>query len=241
MFLHGDGERGNSKEDLGFVLKHGPLYEAWVQRRDLPFIIISPQMPLFGRDTIGIPYLVNRDISDFPDRLPEGVPPRLEPGRPAEEMAGADPGDIEQYRITPNGWERVEKDLLTIIDKVFSGYKADADRLYLTGLSYGGQGTWHMASKHSDLFSAAVPVVGWGHPDLMDNIAKADLPVWAFSGGRDPVVRKKFFLIGVNRLEALGHTKLRYTIHEDMGHDTWIRVYAGEDVYNWMLSHKRGN
>ena len=76
LFLHGNGERGNSKEELNFVLKHGPLYEAWVQRKELPFLIISPQLPLFGMDTLGIPYLTNRDLSDFPDRLSEGVPER---------------------------------------------------------------------------------------------------------------------------------------------------------------------
>src|SRR5690606_11210170 len=61
MFLHGNGERGNGKDELDFVLIHGPLYEAWIQRRDLPFIIISPQLPMFGMDTLGIDYLTNRD------------------------------------------------------------------------------------------------------------------------------------------------------------------------------------
>jgi hypothetical protein len=49
LFLHGDGERGNSREDLDWVLVHGPLYEAWVQKRDLPFLIVAPQLPLYGR------------------------------------------------------------------------------------------------------------------------------------------------------------------------------------------------
>jgi predicted peptidase len=50
LFLHGDGERGDGKAQLDFVLTHGPLYEAWIQKRDLPFLIISPQLPMFGRD-----------------------------------------------------------------------------------------------------------------------------------------------------------------------------------------------
>ena len=131
----------------------------------------------------------------------------------------------------------VEEDLLTIIDKVRSDYNADASRLSLTGLSYGGFGTWHMASKHPDLFAAANPIVGWGHPDQMGPIAEANLPLWVISGGRDQVIKKQFFIPGVNRLEELGHTNMRYTIHEDMGHDTWKRVYAGDDIYNWFLEH----
>jgi predicted peptidase len=49
LFLHGDGERGNAREDLDWVLVHGPLYEAWIQKRELPFVIVVPQLPLYGR------------------------------------------------------------------------------------------------------------------------------------------------------------------------------------------------
>lgn len=239
MFLHGDGERGNSKEDLGFVLMHGPLYEAWVQRRDLPFIIISPQLPLFGRDTLGIPYLVNRKMADFPDRLKEGIPDRPKNQETPEPMAPAKAVTLDDLRLPANGWDRIEEDLLIILDTVLNGYRTDASRVYLTGLSYGGFGTWHLASKHPRRFAAISPIVGWGHPDLMPSIAQENLPVWVFSGGRDGVVRKEFFLPGVNILEELGHTNLRYTVHEDMGHDTWTRVYAGDDLYNWLLQFSK--
>lgn len=50
LFLHGNGERGNGQDELDFVLMQGPLYEAWVQKKDLPFIIISPQLHMFGFD-----------------------------------------------------------------------------------------------------------------------------------------------------------------------------------------------
>ena len=52
LFLHGDGERGDGKGELDYVLVHGPLFEAWCQRRDLPFIIISPQLPMFGQGEV---------------------------------------------------------------------------------------------------------------------------------------------------------------------------------------------
>jgi len=49
LFLHGHGQRGNGLKDLDYVLTHGPLMEAWIQRKELPFIIISPQLPVkFG-------------------------------------------------------------------------------------------------------------------------------------------------------------------------------------------------
>ena len=239
LFLHGNGERGDSKEDLGFVLMHGPLYETWVQKRALPFIIISPQLPMFGMDTLGIAYLQNRKLSDFPDRLAQGTPARIPASASDQKMRGAEDISLDELAIPPLGWEQVEEDLLTIVTKVLKDYRADPERLYLTGLSYGGFGTWYMASKHPHMFAAASPVVGWGHPDLMEPIANQNIPIWAISGGRDNVVEKKYFLAGVNRLEELGHTNLRYTIHEDMGHDTWKRVYAGDDLYQWFLEYHR--
>jgi hypothetical protein len=84
-----------------------------------------------------------------------------------------------------------------------------------------------------------VPIVGYGHPELMPAIATAQLPVWCFAGGRDSSVRVKNFYAGINRLEQLGAPELRFTIEEDMGHDVWARVYAGRDVYDWLLSHAR--
>jgi predicted peptidase len=239
MFLHGNGERGNSKDELDFVLIHGPLYEAWVQRKDLPFLIISPQLPMFGLDTVGIPYLTNRDPGIIPKRLGSGVPDREPPSKMPDPMAGADPVDSLPYVTLPKGWDQIEADLLHMIENVLAEYQGDAGRVYLTGLSYGGFGTWYIASRHPELFAAINPIVGWGHPDLMGPIAGAQLPVWVFSGGRDPVVPKKYFLPGLNKLEELGHKEVRYTIEEDMGHDTWKRVYAGDDLYTWLLAHSR--
>jgi predicted peptidase len=231
MFLHGNGERGNGKDELDFVLIHGPLYEAWVQRRDLPFIIISPQLPMFG--------LTNRDPNRIPRRLPSGTPEREPAGKMTQPMTGAEPVDALPYVTLPRGWDQIETDLMNMIEHVLTNYQADGDRVYLTGLSYGGFGTWYIASKHPEVFAAISPIVGWGHPDLMPPIAESKLPVWAFSGGRDPVVPKKYFLPGLNKLEELGHPEVRYTIEEDMGHDTWKRVYGGEDLYRWFLEHTR--
>ena len=60
------------------------------------------------------------------------------------------------------------------------------------------------------------------------------MPIWIFQGGRDPVVKPQWVYNMARALEQAGHT-----IHEDLGHDVWIRVYAGNDPYDWFLSHKR--
>ncbi len=241
VFLHGDGERGNGREDLDYVLAHGPLYEAWIQKKDLPFIILSPQLPMFGRDTLGISYLVNRDPASIPKRQADGAPPRgqdFPKNLPIRSLP--DNADMSQVpSLLPMGWEQVETDVLTMIQSVQSTYKTDARRLYLSGLSYGGFGTWYMASKHPHLFAAVAPVVAWGHPQWMAPIVQAKLPVWSFAGGRDEAISIANFYAGMRALEAFGSSEVRFTVHEDMAHDTWKRVYAGEDLYQWLLAHKK--
>jgi len=242
MFLHGNGERGNGRDELGFTLAHGPIYEAWVQRRDLPFLIIGPQLPLYGLDTVGIPYLTDRKIETFPKRLESGVPPRNPNYRIDLPMDGRLSDSYFPFGPDGNvfGWNYIESDLLYILDKVKKEYRVDSSRIYLSGLSYGGHGTWYMASKYPDIWAAINPIVGWGHPDLMKPIAEANIPIWCFAGGRDRGHEKvEHFYPGVNKLEELGHNNIRFTVEEDMGHDVWTRVYAGEDIYNWMLSYQK--
>jgi len=239
LFLHGNGERGNGRDQLDYVLKNGPLYEAWVQKKPLPFIIVAPQLPMFGMDKID--YIARRSRAEIPQRLAEGVPARPAPFPHRQPMAAGDTlMDLQQVPpLPPMGWEQVEGDLLAILVQVNAHYRTDPTRTYLSGLSYGGFGTWYMASRHPQLFAAIAPVVGWGHPDLMPPIAQANIPVWAFAGGRDIAVVKKYFYAGLNRLEQLGATEVRFTVEEDMAHDTWTRVYAGDDLYQWLVKYQK--
>ncbi len=119
MFLHGGGERGNGLDDLKYTLMHGPLMEAWIQGRDLPFIIINPQLPLFDRPE------PKRD--PLPERTPEGTaPPRPYGSRPSQPMARETP-EIEPRRSNglPQGWETLEDELLAMVDNTLADYRAD--------------------------------------------------------------------------------------------------------------------
>ncbi len=240
LFLHGNGERGNGKDELDYTLIHGPLYEAWIQKRDLSFIIIVPQLHMFNQDKLGLSYIDNRTKDWIPKRLENGTSPRSKAYIIKQPMLGAVPIDtIPKLSHTKFGWNIVENDLLAMLDKTLEDYNADENRIYLSGISYGGFGTWYIAGKNPKLFAAINPIVGWGHPSLMDSIAKYKIPVWQFSGGRDQVIPVKYFYKGLNKLEKLGHHNVRFTIHEDMSHDTWRRVYEGNDIYNWLLDNSK--
>ena len=238
LFLHGNGERGDGKGELDYVLKHGPLMEAWCQKRDLPFVMISPQMPMYDQGEVS--YIKNRTRAEIPQRLAEGInpyPPHYTGKDPMEGQLSELPE--RDFESDPRGWNTIADELMGMVDTVLAKYKGDPKRVYLTGLSYGGLGTWYLAAKHPDTFAAIAPVVGFGLPSMAPALAKARLPMWVFAGGRDNTVKVRYFYPLLNELEKLGHPDVRFTIEADMGHDTWIRVYAGQDLYTWFLSHSK--
>ena len=68
---------------------------------------------------------------------------------------------------------------------------------------------------------------------------EVQMPIWIFHGGRDLWVKPQWIYKLANALEQAGCGEVRLTIHEDLGHNSWTRVYAGEDLYQWFLAHKR--
>ena len=244
IYLHGDGERGDGKEDLDYVMGYGPLYEAWVQKKDMPFILIVPQLHMFDRDgPDGPSYIRNRTKEGIPRRLEEGTPPH-NTDMPALQyfgaMQGAVPDELPDYTDYRNrtGWKRTDPDVISILDSILKTYNADADRVYLSGASAGAFGIWYYSSVYPERFAALLPVVGYPSVEQAEAIANADIPVWIFSGGRDPAVKTKYFFVGMNRMDELGAT-MRFTTEQDMFHDVWNRVYAGDDVYNWLLQYRK--
>lgn len=241
LFLHGNGERGDGKADLDYVLKHGPLFEAWCQKRDLPFVIISPQMPM--HDQGEVPYIKNRQRTEIPERRPEGLNPYPWHPRSKDPLEGQvselPPAGRLDADHDPRGWNTIADEVMGMLDATLAKYKGDPRRVYLTGISLGGFGTWYLASKHPDRFAAIAPVVGYGVPSMAPPIAQAKLPLWVFAGGRDNAVKVRHFYPLLNELERLGHADVRFTIEADLGHDAWIRLYAGQDLYTWFLSHSK--
>ena len=243
LFLHGGGERGDGKEDLDYVMVHGPLGEAWIRHRDLPFILIGPQLPVFGMDwqvqlRAGVP---------IPVRLSAGPAPRPVIDRPSQPVARtadlvpSDVGVTEEWgdKGAPGGWQLCAEDSIAMVDMVLGAYRADPDRVYLTGLSYGGYGAWNMAATYPDRWAAVAPICGDANPEVAHTLAEAQVPLWVFHGGRDVRVKPQWIYDVVNALEGAGHQSVWLTIHEDLGHDCWTRVYGGMDLYDWFLSHRR--
>jgi predicted peptidase len=130
---------------------------------------------------------------------------------------------------------------MAMVDRTLGEYRTDPDRVYLTGISYGGYGTWCLATAYPGRWAAIAPICGNGKPELAYRLAERQMPIWIFQGGRDPVIKADMIYKMAAALEQAGHKTLRLTIHEDLGHDCWTRVYAGEDLYQWLLTHSLHN
>jgi predicted peptidase len=138
----------------------------------------------------------------------------------------------------PSGhwWNNEVLPLSALLDDIESKYKVDRDRVYLTGLSMGGFGTWALAGYSPNRFAAIIPICGGGET-LLARVLK-NMPVWAFHGGKDPVVPVKR---SQDLIDALKKTnpEVKLTIYPDALHDSWTATYDNPEIYEWLLAHKR--
>lgn len=147
----------------------------------------------------------------------------------------------------------MEQIALKALESAIREFKGDRRRLYLTGLSMGGYGTWSIAAANPGKFAALAPVCGGIRPptgvrvpegqtatdDLYRQTAEKvkTTPVWVFHGAADPVVPASESRRMVEALKSVG-ADVKYTEYEAVGHNSWDRAYAERDLLTWLLSHR---
>ncbi len=124
---------------------------------------------------------------------------------------------------------------LAILAATQKAYNIDAKRLYLTGLSMGGFGTWSLAARHPTTWAAIAPVCGGGDPRWAE--ALRAVPCWAFHGDADRVVPVEHSRRMVEALAAVGAAP-RYTELAGVGHNSWDAAYGDPELYEWLLAHR---
>lgn len=124
-----------------------------------------------------------------------------------------------------------------LIDSVIQKYDIDTHRVYLTGLSMGGFGTWYTALTYPKLFAAIVPVCGGGMPW---NSYMLDMPVWAFHGSLDTSVLPSNSIDMINALMKNKKPELdvRFNLLTGVGHNAWDYAYTNE-LYDWIMAQRR--
>ena len=132
--------------------------------------------------------------------------------------------------------------LLALLDEVETKYAVDTHRVYLTGLSMGGFGTWSLGLSHPEKFAAIAPCCGGGDfitPLLADKTKLATLPIWAFHGAKDPVVPIEESERMVNYMKKFGGKEVKFTVYPEAQHDCWTQTYANPELFAWFLLHSR--
>ena len=138
-----------------------------------------------------------------------------------------------------------DESLLGLLEEVSTKFSVDSDRVYLTGLSMGGYGTWSLMAAAPERFAAAAPICGGGNPLRMrlrspEKLAALKaLPVWVFHGAKDTTVPLKQSEEMVEAMRKIGATDVKLTVYPEAQHDSWTQTYANPEFYKWLLSHER--
>jgi Predicted peptidase len=134
-------------------------------------------------------------------------------------------------------WMNKPDILAALLDDVFKKYRIDQDRVYLTGTSWGGNGTWYLACQHPEYFAAIAPLAS--KPIIPDTWNKQliSMPIWAFHGKKDLIHPLENDEAMISALRLQGGTP-RFTILPDQGHYI-ADVYKNQELYDWFLTNTR--
>ena len=176
----------------------------------------------------------------------------LSSGLPAVLLAGEQPEDFPFVVISPQAFPGATwwspgmvPALAALLDEVSESYRVDPDRVYLTGLSTGGYGSWWLATAYPERFAAMVSISGSGYrapfmPEPENSCRLADLPIWAIHGAQDQISDPQDSNLSVLQLRSECSGNVKWTLYENEGHlGAYERAYRDPALYEWMLEHSR--
>jgi predicted peptidase len=160
-------------------------------------------------------------------------------GPPKLIEAGRDiPAIVVSPQCPEDEWWNDHLDALSaLLDEIEKKYRVDADRIYVTGLSMGGFGTWALTAREPERFAAAMPICGGGN--LIVGLRLLELPLWAFHGDADVVVPVEETTRLVAAIKGRGGEKVKQTIYPGVNHDSWTETYDNAEVWEWLFSQTR--
>ncbi|MEO6568265.1 MAG: prolyl oligopeptidase family serine peptidase [Opitutaceae bacterium] len=216
IYLHGRGQRGTDNDRRVYA---GGLF---IGRRS----IVSPVMHQSFPAIILVPQCSNKTQNEEWAKWVGNAP--------ATPFQGL--GKDGSYALAPEPSDS-GKAVLELIEATLREYSVDARRVYLTGISMGGFGTWEYVSRRPELFAAAAPMAGYSDPRQLDRFAK--IPFWIFHGGADesnPVQGSRTMYALLQKAGA----DVRYTEYPDTRHsDTFRKAWTEVDLLPWIFAQRR--
>jgi predicted peptidase len=142
------------------------------------------------------------------------------------------PLSTEWYYTNENNIERMRG----LLDDAIQRFPIDTNRIYITGFSMGGIGSWYFIINLPEYFAAAAPIAfradGWSPCDAKE------IPVWAFHGSDDSVIPFRRASLLVDQFRNCGGD-IEFTVYDGAGHDSWTRTYNNNDLYSWLLNQSK--
>ena len=132
-------------------------------------------------------------------------------------------------------WSPAQLHLL--LDAIEANYKIDKKRIYVTGISMGGFGTWMLTADRPERFAAVAPICGGSDTTLAEKFVNT--PLWAFHGDADSLVPVNLSQDMVKAIEEAGGKKAKLTTYPGVNHDSWTQTYENQALYDWFLTHSR--
>jgi predicted peptidase len=126
--------------------------------------------------------------------------------------------------------------LARLIDQVSAANRVDPKRIYVTGLSMGGYGTFELAATYPEKFAAIAPLSGGENPEIAARLKR--IPTWIFHGSDDTTVPTRYSVDIAHAMQKLG-APVKLTIYPGVGHGGWADTYANPELYAWLLAHPK--
>ena len=165
------------------------------------------------------------------DKVKLWGPPKRAEKEPSFPFVLVSPQLPEKY----HSWQVSQ--LQQLVEHSIESLNVDRDRVYLTGLSMGGRGSWALAAKTPERFAAVIPICGGGKPKTAARLV--DVPIWAFHGDADGVVPVEETKEMVKSIKDSGGEKVKMTIYHGVKHNSWSQTYANPEIYQWLLKQQR--
>lgn len=159
-----------------------------------------------------------------------GIPHNLENGQDLPFIVVSPQCPAESH------WTLHIEALNALLDDVLAQYRVDENRIYMTGMSLGGAGTWMLAGVYPERFAAVAPISARIVPLPLNRLK--DLPIRAFHGEADDIIPLSEAQRTVDALDAIGGNA-ELVIYPGVGHDAWKQTYNSPELYDWFLTHKR--
>lgn len=231
---HSDLHRASRKH---FGIFEGTTAEGTTSRQETcRYVLVLP--PDYGRQQRSCPLIMFlHSAGKRPDDLRKvwvPMPPKIPGTQEPLPFVLLLPQCPKDSQGTYKGWS--EELLIGLLDDIVSRHSVDEARVYVTGMSMGGSGTWNLAAACPDRFAAIAPICGRTRPSQACRLN--DVPVWAFHGANDEVVPLKESQEMVEAVKACGGDA-KLTIYPGAGHNAWTPTYKNKQLYYWFLKHPK--